>query len=38
MVCVFILGIIFFASIFSFLSPYDPDAVNVAEKLQGIIY
>lgn len=36
MACVFILGIILFASIFSFLSPYDPDAVNVAEKLQGV--
>lgn len=36
MACVFILGIILFASIFSFLSPYDPDAVNVLEKLQGI--
>lgn len=36
MCCVFILGIIFLASIFSFLSPYDPDSVNVSERLQGI--
>ena len=36
MACVFILGIIFFASVFAFLSPYDPDIVNVGERLQGI--
>lgn len=36
MLCVFILGFIFIASILAFLSPYDPDVVNVNEKLQGI--
>lgn len=36
MACIFILGVIFFASIFAFLSPHDPDVVNVGEKLQGI--
>lgn len=34
--CIFILGIIFLGAIFAFLSPYDPDVVDVTNKLQGI--
>lgn len=36
MICVFILGLIFIASVFAFLSPHDPDVVNVGAKLQGM--
>ena len=33
MACVFILGIIFFASVFAFLSPYDPDIGEIKSLL-----
>lgn len=36
MICVFILGVIFISSILAFLSPYDPDIVDVGNKLQSM--
>ena len=32
LVCLFLLGIIIFLSVFIFLSPYDPDKVYISEK------